>query len=390
MGASLAAHLQRDARVSSVLLLDKDPSRVREVSKTKVKVPIEAKRLDARHVVPLARAIRDSDVVVNTASPEHNLSIMRAALAAGAHYLDVAGTGPHRPGGPSGILEQLRLHDRFRDAGLTALVSMGLDPGMSNVMARDAADSLDSIDAIRIRSGGTLRFVGLRPAPRFVPLYSKGAFFSDVVLPPTVWSNGRLQARDVLSEEEDYSFPDPVGVQPTFLVSHEEVKTLPRYLGKPVRNVDFKYAIDPHLARALRSLGDLGLLDSARRIRVDRGRISFFDAFQAAFPDILDISSHVRGTKCVTVEIAGLRRGVREIRRSHILMPHAAAQRRGFTTAVYCLTGAAAAIGSVLLGEGAVPGPGVYPAEALDPRRVITEWVGRRLPICRHETLTPS
>src|SRR5256712_5822388 len=117
----------------------------------------------------------------------------------------------------------------------------------STAEARDPSRRLETIDKIRIRSGGTVRVRQRGPSPTFVPLYSREAFFSDVRIRPTVWQRGRLEARDLLSEEEEYTFPAPVGTQTTFLMAHAEVKTLPLYLGKPVRQVDLTYAINPDL-----------------------------------------------------------------------------------------------------------------------------------------------
>src|SRR5207245_575999 len=143
----------------------------------------------------------------------------------------------------------------FKDAGLSGLVSMGLDPGLSNVMARSAVERLDAIDAIRIRSGG----VATLPGYTSFPLYSREVFLSDILSPPTVWLDGALQDRPPLSEPEEYGFPPPVGSQRTYLISHEEVKTLPKFLGKPIGRVDFKYVLDPHLVQAILSLDKLDL-----------------------------------------------------------------------------------------------------------------------------------
>src|SRR5713226_1527152 len=254
VGRVLAHELSNNPRVSSLQIIDKAKISSRGLAPLRNRMEVVASELDAAHSADLVRAIRGCDVVANTSVSDLNLGIMRAALRVGADYLDVAATGPRRPGGLPGILEQLTLHDTYEKADLRALLSMGLDPGMSNVMAREASDRLETIDTIRIRSGGTVRVRQRRPSPKFVPLYSREAFFSDVRIRPTVWQGGRLEERDLLSEEEDYTFPDPVGTQTTFLIAHEEVKTLPLYLGKPVGQVDFKYAINPDLAQALKAL----------------------------------------------------------------------------------------------------------------------------------------
>src|SRR2546427_263833 len=123
-------------------------------------------------------------------SAKYNLAIMQAALEVRANYLDPSAAGPREPGGLAGIFEQLAMGEAFKDAGLSGLVSMGLDPGLSNVMARSAAERLDTIDAIRIRSGG----VATLPGYTSFPLYSREVFLSDILTPPTVWHDGAPQA----------------------------------------------------------------------------------------------------------------------------------------------------------------------------------------------------
>jgi len=390
VGRSLAWELIDDARVSSLLFVDKSPERARASREMHRRKDIESRVLNVANRAALGRVLRDCDVVVNATVPDHNLAVMASALQAGVDYLDLAATGPRTPGGPPGILEQLDRHNAFRDAGLTGLLSMGLDPGMSNVMAKEAAEHFDAIDAIRIRSGGTVKLPRGLTTAKFVPLYSREAFFSDIMIRPSIWSDGSLVEQDLLSGEETFAFPPPVGPQRTYLISHEEVKTLPRFLGKPVRNVDFKYAIDPDLAQALVSLENLGLLAKEQQIPLDRRRIAFRHAFQMAFPDPLSVADRLEGTKCVTVEVEGVLRGVHRIHRSHIALRHQEAARRRKTTAVYYLTSVAAAIGVAMIAEGALPGPGVYPAEVLDPARVFAEWAARDLPIERSESVVPN
>ncbi len=193
VGRTLAQELAANPGVSSLVLLDRLDEPLAAAKALLGRFPADSVRANAAHPASVARAIRSCDVVVNTSIPVYNLGVMDAALDAGADYLDVAGTGPRKPGGLPGILEQLDLHDRFRAAGGRALLSMGLDPGMSNVMAREAADRLDTVDEIRIRSGGTVSIRGHGRFPRFVPLYSRDAFFSDMRIRPSVWQAGQLE-----------------------------------------------------------------------------------------------------------------------------------------------------------------------------------------------------
>ncbi len=387
VGRTLAQLLRSENAVTSLLLVDKVEARVRFFTQMMGRVRVNAHPFDLDSRADLARVLQGSAVVVNTVPPKFNLSVMNACLAAGAHYVDVAAAGPREPGAPLGILEQLQRHEAFRAKGLRALLSMGLDPGMSNVMAREASDTLDSVDAIRIRSGGTAEIPGF--ASDVFPLYSRETFLSDMLLPPSEWSEGRLREKDPLSDSEDFTFPPPVGVQRTFLVSHEEVKTLPKYLGKPVQRVDFKQAFHPELIQAVVSLNMLGLLAEDRTIPAGGYRVPFRRAFLQALPEPSALVHPVGGAKALSVEAEGTARGVRTIERRDIVMEHREAGRRAAITAVIYLTAAAAAIGTLLIGGPAFPGPGVFPPEALDPQAVMKEWVARNLPIARSSRSVP-
>src|SRR3989454_4030443 len=266
VGRTLAQLLRAEAAIDALLLIDKEENRVRFFTKIMGRVKVDASPFDLKAPFGLPRVLKGGAVVVNTAPPTFNLAVMDACLQADAHYFDVAASGPREPSALPGILEQLQRHDGFRAKGLRALLSMGLDPGMSNILAREAADTLDSVEAIRIRSGGTAQIPGY--VSDIFPLYSRETFLSDMLSPPSAWSDGALREREPLSDSEDFEFPPPVGVQRTFLVSHEEVKTLPRYLGKPVRRIDFKQAFHPELIQAVVSLKELGLFAEDRKISI--------------------------------------------------------------------------------------------------------------------------
>jgi len=386
LGRTLASELRADRRVTSLLLTDQFGERARVLTGIPGRVSIEAVQLNVENRLALGRAIEGADIVVNTTLPRYNLGIMQAALEAGAHYLDIAAAGPREPGGVPGVFAQIAMGDAFKSAGRTALVSMGFDPGISNVMAREAAEKLDVIDAIRVRAGDLVT----SPGPGYFPMYSREAFLAHVLVRPTVWLDGGLQEREPLSEPEDFPFPPPVGVQRTYLVSHEEVETLPRYLGKPVGRVDHKYALDPNVVRALISLDRLGLLEDSRRIRVGNQMVSFRRALLAAFPEPSALVLPQQGATALTVEVEGHRDGQRVIRRGDVALAQPEANRRRSTTAVYYLSAVGAAIGVAMIADRTTPGPGVHPPETLDRGRVFAEWAARELPMAWSEKTVAS
>ncbi len=376
LGRTLASELRMDPRVTALLLADQKGERARILTAIRGRVAIEARQLNVENASALVRTIHGYDVVVNTTLPRYNVAIMEAALEAGTNYLDISATGPRVPGGKPGVLEQLALDTRFRAAGRTALVSMGMDPGMSSVLARAAADTLDTVDAVRIRTAST----GPDSKVRTFPLYSRETFLEDVLVKPTVWADGALQERDALGEEETFAFPAPVGPQRAYLVSHEETKTIPRGLGKPVGRVDYKVALNPDTVRALLALDRLGLLSEGRTIRAGETLVPFRRALLAAFPEQSAVLQPLEGNEALAVEAEGTRGGQRVVRRGDIVLSNQEANRRRSTNAVHYLTSVGAAIGLALMDEKTF-GPGVVSAEALDPARVQAEWAARKLPL---------
>jgi len=107
---------------------------------------IQTETVDVRNHEATARILKDSDVVLNAVQYYFNLDVMKAALMARTHYLDLGGLFHTTK-------KQLELDAEFKKAGVTAVVGMGAVPGISNIMARWAVDHLDSVDTIRVRDG---------------------------------------------------------------------------------------------------------------------------------------------------------------------------------------------------------------------------------------------
>src|SRR3989449_2492005 len=151
LGRTLASELRGDPRVTSLLLVDLYGERARVLTGIRGRVAIEAKQLNVENRIALTKAIAGSDLVINTTLPRYNLGIMQAALEVRANYLDPSAAGPREIGGLAGVFEQLPVGEAFNAAGLTAPVSIGLDPRISKVMARAAPERLAPGDPNRIR-----------------------------------------------------------------------------------------------------------------------------------------------------------------------------------------------------------------------------------------------
>src|SRR5207247_9345209 len=121
------------------------------------------------------------DGAVYGALPEYNVRILEACLEVGCSYVDTSGYSPRMPGEKGGVLDQLGRNEAWRERGLTAIVSMGSDPGLSNVMARVASERFATIDRVLVRKAAT----GEKETGGFPP-YSRAIFLDGAPAPPLV------------------------------------------------------------------------------------------------------------------------------------------------------------------------------------------------------------
>jgi saccharopine dehydrogenase (NAD+, L-lysine-forming) len=287
--------------------------------------------------------------------------------------LDSAGLSPVAPGESPGVLEQLKLDAAYRDRGVTALVSMGSDPGVSNIMARVAADRLAAVEEIRVLKGAT----GGGDAKDY-PLYSREIFLRDALSPPTIWEGGRLVPQPYVGGEEDYEFPPPIGTKRVYCFYHEEVLTLPLRLGRPVSRVIYKHDINPDLVRSIVALHVVGLLAPEKKLKIGTAQMTFRDAFLATFPEPSTLVGPLSGAMGIVIEVKGTKAdGSRAAIRGSILVDHREANRRRGTTAERFLTATVAGAAVDLLREKKLPRTGVLAPEELPPEAIVSKLAAR-------------
>ncbi|HUI06403.1 MAG TPA: saccharopine dehydrogenase NADP-binding domain-containing protein [Verrucomicrobiae bacterium] len=195
---------------------------------------------DASQPAQLAKLFRGHSVVINCTQHDFNLRVMRAALRAHVHYLDLGGLFYW-------TRRQLKLNGQFTRAGLTAILGMGCAPGITNVLTRAAADMLERVDSVRIRVGTK----DLNPPIKtFYFPYSAQTIIEEFTLPPWVFERGRFRPVAPRTAWEQVNFPRPVGKQWLVRTRHSEVATIPlTFRGKGVKFCDFKVGFDRPFVR---------------------------------------------------------------------------------------------------------------------------------------------
>jgi saccharopine dehydrogenase-like NADP-dependent oxidoreductase len=201
---------------------------------------VRAAFADASKPGQLANLFRGHGVVINCTQHDFNLHVMRAALAAKIHYVDLGGLFHW-------TRRQLKLNSRFKRAGLTAILGAGCAPGITNVLTRAAGDKLGRIESVRIR-------VGARdlnpPAQSFCFPYSAQTIVEEFTLRPWVFERGRFRQVRPRTAWERVNFPPPVGNQWLVRTRHSEVATIPlTFRGRGLRFCDFKVGFDRAFVR---------------------------------------------------------------------------------------------------------------------------------------------
>jgi saccharopine dehydrogenase-like NADP-dependent oxidoreductase len=250
MGALAVEDLAINPRVDEVVLADRDSAAAAAVADYLDSPKLSTVEVDLNDHDGLVALLGPAAACVNATVYYTNLAVMEACLAAGTHYVDLGGLF-------HGTRKQLELNDRFAAAGVSAVLGMGCAPGAPNILARYAADRLDTIDAIRIYDGvkppppGTMRFT-----------YAAPTIIDEMTQEPMVYRNGEFVSCEPLSEFEDYQFTGSLGVLPMHLSLHSEVATLPvSFAAKGVRDVFFKinyWGMDRETVEKVRVLADFG------------------------------------------------------------------------------------------------------------------------------------
>lgn len=271
---------------------------------------------DEAAVAALAREHRATHVF-NAVDPRFVMPIFNGAFAAGADYLDMAMSlsqrHPSEPYSKVGVKlgdEQFARERTWEEAGRLALLGIGVEPGLSDVFARYAADHLFShIDELGTRDGANLVIRDEDGNEVFAPGFSMWTIIEECLNPPVVWERAREFEEDQgwftlppFSEPEVFDFPEGIGPVECVHVEHEEVLLMPRWIDAD--RVTFKYGLGAEMIGLLKALNTLGL-DSTEKVSVKGVEVSPRDVVAAVLPDPATIGPRMEGKTCAGVYVTG-------------------------------------------------------------------------------------
>jgi saccharopine dehydrogenase-like NADP-dependent oxidoreductase len=330
-------------------------------------------KVDASDVVAVAELCRAEGIthVLNAVDPRFVMPIFDGAFDAGATYLDMAMSlsrpDPDEPYAKTGVKlgdEQFMKERDWEQRGQLALVGIGVEPGLSDVFARYAADELfSSIDEAGVRDGADLVVHGYE----FAPGFSIWTTIEECLNPPVVWEKGRgWFTLPPFSEPEVFTFPDGIGPVECVHVEHEEVLLIPRWVD--CGRATFKYGLGDEFVEVLKTLHKLGL-DRTEPVSVRGQQVSPRDVVAACLPDPATLGPQMTGKTCAGTWVTGTGKdgNPREVYLYHVV-DNEETWGRDKAQAVVWQTAINPVVALELLASGAWSGTGVLGPEALPPK----------------------
>jgi saccharopine dehydrogenase-like NADP-dependent oxidoreductase len=309
VGSAFCAIAKRRDFFDQIVVADYDQASAQRAVDAVADARFTATRVNASSEDAVAELVRrhGSTHVMNAVDPRFDMPIFRGALAGGANYVDMAMSlsqrHPDKPYELTGVKlgdEQFAMDPQWREAGLLALLGLGVEPGLANVFARYAADHLFSeIDELGTRDGSNLTVDGYE----FAPSFSIWTTIEECLNPPVIWEKGRgWFVTEPFSEPEIFDFPEGIGPVECVNVEHEEVLLMPRYID--CKRATFKYGLGQEFIDVLKVLHKLRL-DSTEKVKVGDVEVSPRDVVAACLPNPAQLGPVMKGKTCAGLWVTG-------------------------------------------------------------------------------------
>ena len=299
------------------------------------------------------------DVVLNLALPYQDLTIMDACLATKTHYVDTANYEPE----DTAKFEykwQWEYNDRFKEAGITALLGSGFDPGVTGVFSAYALkhhfDEINYIDILDCNAGdhGYPFATNFNPEINIREVSAKGSY----------WENGKWVETEPMEIKRVYNFPE-VGEKDMYLLHHEELESLA--LNIPgIRRIRFFMTFGESYLRHLKCLENVGMT-SIEPIEFEGKKIIPLQFLKAVLPDPASLGPRTKGKTNIGCIFRGKKDGEEKTYYLYNVCDHEACYKEVGSQAVSYTTGVPAMIGAMLVMNGTWKGAGVYNIEQFDP-----------------------
>ena len=364
-------------------------AKLEDRTKTKITTAqVDADKTD--EVIALIKRVQP-DLVMNIALPYQDLAIMDACLACGVNYLDTANYEPENTDDPvwrekyekrckeegfSAYFDytwQWAYGDKYKKAGLTALLGSGFDPGVTQVFCAYAQkhlfDTIETIDILDCNGGDH----GYPFATNFNPEIN----LREVSAPGSYWENGRWVEVPAMSIHRTYNF-DGVGEKDMYLLHHDEIESLAKNI-KGVKRIRFFMTFGQSYLTHMKCLENVGML-STTPVEFEGKEIVPIQFLKALLPDPASLGPRTVGKTNIGCIFTGVKGGKRKTAYIYNVCDHQECYREVESQAISYTTGVPAMIGAMMLVTGKWNKKGVYTPEEFDPDPFMEELNRNGLP----------
>jgi saccharopine dehydrogenase (NAD+, L-lysine-forming) len=327
-----------------------------------IPTPVKTAQVDADNVPELAALIRAEkpQLVINVALPYQDLHIMDACLETGVDYLDTANYEPL----DTAHFEyswQWAYQDRFKNAGLMALLGSGFDPGVTNVYTALAAkkylDVVEELDIIDANAGSH----GQPFATNFNPEIN----IREVTAVCRHWENGRFVESPPLSTKRVFDFPEGIGPMNCYRLYHEEMESIVRHI-PTIKKAQFWMTFSDNYLKHLDVLQNVGMT-RIDEVEFNGQKIVPIQFLKALLPDPGSLGPLTKGKTCIGVIARGLKDGKRKQVYIYNICDHESCYREVQSQAISYTTGVPAVVGAIMMLTKKWHAPGVWNMEQFDP-----------------------
>jgi saccharopine dehydrogenase (NAD+, L-lysine-forming) len=335
---------------------------------------IQTAQVDADNVPELIELINNykPDLVVNVALPYQDLTIMDACLETGVSYLDTANYEPKEEA-KFEYKWQWAYQEKFKEAGLTAILGCGFDPGVTSIFTAYAAkhhfDELHYLDIVDCNAGdhGKPFATNFNPEINIREVTQKGKY----------WENGAWKLTEPHEIHKPLNYPE-IGPKESYLIYHEELESLVKNF-PTLKRARFWMTFGQEYLTHLRVIQNIGMagIEPVQFKGMDIIPIEFL---KAVLPNPGDLGENYKGQTSIGCRIKGLKDGKEKTYYIYNNCDHEDAYKETGTQAVSYTTGVPATIGAMMFLKGLWKQPGVFNVEEFNPDPFLEELNQRGLP----------
>jgi len=362
VGSVVAHKLAKVPQVfSDISLASRTKSKCDLIAKAVGANKIKTAQVDADDVQQLVELFKSfkPEIVINVALPYQDLTIMEACLETGVNYLDTANYEP-REVTKFEYKWQWAYHDRFKNAGLTAILGCGFDPGVTGVFTAYAArhhfDEIHALDIVDCNAGdhGKPFATNFNPEINIREVTQRGKY----------WENGKWIETEPHEIHKAVNYPN-IGPRESYLIYHEELESLVKHFPS-LKRARFWMTFGQEYLTHLRVIQNIGMA-GIKPILYEGKEIVPLQFLKAVLPNPGELGESYSGETSIGIRMRGMKNHKEKTYYIYNNCKHQDAYKETGTQAVSYTTGVPAMIGAMMFITGKWKKPGVFNTEEFDP-----------------------